>query len=299
MSSFDLKQYLQERKELVERALHSYMEGPFDSYPTLQKAMEYSLFAGGKRIRPILHLGAVEALGGDVESCTPFACSLEMIHTYSLIHDDLPAMDDDDLRRGKPTNHMVFGEAMAVLAGDGLLTEAFSIISRPEFIAKHDPSALLTAIQELAKASGCEGMVGGQASDIESEGKEPDPETLQFIHTHKTGALIRASVRTGAILAGAAADGIDAFTRYGEALGLAFQVRDDLLNVEGDAKLLGKAVGTDADRNKQTYPAIYGVEEARKHLNDLVDEALGALKGFDHKAEPLKAVAGYMATRDH
>ena len=299
MSTIDLKRYLQEQKERVERALKAYMEGPFDSYPTLQKSMEYSLFAGGKRIRPILHLGTVEALGSDTEACTPFACALEMIHTYSLIHDDLPAMDDDDLRRGKPTNHVVFGEAMAVLAGDGLLTEAFSIISKPDFIAKHDPVALINAIQELAKASGFEGMVGGQAVDIESEGKEPDPETLKYIHRHKTGALIRASVRTGAILAGGGTDEIDAFTRYGEALGLAFQVRDDLLNVEGDAKRLGKAVGTDADRNKQTYPAIYGLEETRKRLNDLVDEALDALRGFDHKAEPLRAIAGYMATRDH
>jgi geranylgeranyl diphosphate synthase type II len=202
-----------------------------------------------------------------------------MIHTYSLIHDDLPAMDDDDLRRGKPTNHVVFGEAVAILAGDALLTEQ--------------------AIHELAQAAGSQGMAGGQTMDITMEGKDIEAKTLEYIHAHKTGALIRASVRTGAILSGASTGLLARFSRFGEALGLAFQIRDDLLNVEGDRERLGKAVGTDASRGKATYPALHGVDKTRQRLSELVDESLDALSSMDGRAEPLRAIARYMATRDH
>jgi geranylgeranyl diphosphate synthase type II len=299
MPQMDLKQYLHERKNLIDKSLQTYLP-PEDQYPPLlHRAMHYSVFAGGKRIRPILHLGIVDAAGGDIEACVPFACALELIHTYSLIHDDLPAMDDDDLRRGKPTNHVVFGEAMAVLAGDALLTEAFRLMCREEILQRVDPAALLRAVYELAHAAGSQGMVGGQAMDIDSEGKDVEPEILDYIHAHKTGALIRASVRTGAILSGVSSEVLDSLSRYGEALGLAFQIRDDLLNVVGDIERLGKAVGTDASRGKITYPGLHGVERTRQRLGELVDESLGALSSFDDRAEPLREIARYMATRDH
>ena len=229
----------------------------------------------------------------------PFACALELIHTYSLIHDDLPAMDDDDLRRGKPTNHVVFGEAIAILAGDALLTEAFRLACNAEMTVKLEPRSILQASSELAHAAGSQGMVGGQTMDITSEGQDAEPAILDYIHAHKTGALIRASVRTGAILSGARSGLLERFSRFGEALGLAFQIRDDLLNVEGDRERLGKAVGTDASRGKVTYPAFHGIERTRLHLNELVEESLDALTSMDERAEPLRAIARYMATRDH
>jgi geranylgeranyl diphosphate synthase type II len=299
MTQFDLKRYLQERKEEVERGLVAYLPREDDYPPLLHRAMHYSIFAGGKRVRPILHLGTVEATGGDREACLPFACALEMIHTYSLIHDDLPAMDDDDLRRGKPTNHVVFGEAVAILAGDALLTEAFCLICNEQMRERLDKHALLQAIHELAQAAGSQGMAGGQTMDITMEGKDIEAKTLEYIHAHKTGALIRASVRTGAILSGASTGLLARFSRFGEALGLAFQIRDDLLNVEGDRERLGKAVGTDASRGKATYPALHGVDKTRQRLSELVDESLDALSSMDGRAEPLRAIARYMATRDH
>lgn len=299
MTQLDLKKYLQERKEEVERGLVAYLPREDDYPPLLHRAMHYSIFAGGKRVRPILHLGTVEATGGDREACLPFACALEMIHTYSLIHDDLPAMDDDDLRRGKPTNHVVFGEAVAILAGDALLTEAFRLICNEQMRERLDKHSLLQAIHELAHAAGSQGMAGGQIMDIAMEGKDIEAKTLDYIHAHKTGALIRASVRTGAILSGASTELLARFSRFGEALGLAFQIRDDLLNVEGDRERLGKAVGTDASRGKATYPALHGVDKTRQRLSELVDESLDALSSLDGHSEPLRAIARYMATRDH
>lgn len=299
MAQIDLKRYLEERKEEIDRALHIYLP-PEEQYPSIiHRAMHYSVFAGGKRIRPILHLGTVEAFGGDKEACMPFACALELIHTYSLIHDDLPAMDDDDLRRGKPTNHVVFGEAIAILAGDALLTEAFRLACNEEMTAKLEPRSILQAGYELAHAAGSQGMVGGQTMDITSEGQDVEPAILDYIHAHKTGALIRASVRTGAILSGARCELLERFSRFGETLGLAFQIRDDLLNIEGDRERLGKAVGTDASRGKVTYPAFHGIERTRVHLNELVEESLDALSSLDDRAEPLRAIARYMTTRDH
>jgi geranylgeranyl diphosphate synthase type II len=208
-------------------------------------------------------------------------------------------MDDDDLRRGKPTNHVVFGEAVAILAGDALLTEAFCLICNEQMRERLDKHALLQAIHELAQAAGSQGMAGGQTMDITMEGKDIEAKTLEYIHAHKTGALIRASVRTGAILSGASTGLLARFSRFGEALGLAFQIRDDLLNVEGDRERLGKAVGTDASRGKATYPALHGVDKTRQRLSELVDESLDALSSMDGRAEPLRAIARYMATRDH
>ncbi len=294
----DLKRYLGERKETIDKALLVLMPPETQPPPLLHRAMHYSLFAGGKRIRPILHLATVEACGGDPDACMPFACALEMVHTYSLIHDDLPPMDDDDLRRGKPTNHVVFGEATAVLAGDALLTEAFRLISSPATSGRSNPQALLMATYELAHAAGSQGMVGGQSMDISSEGKEVEPQTVDYIHAHKTAALIRASVRTGAILSGASADILEQVGRYGRALGLAFQIRDDLLNVEGDPERLGKAVKTDVSKGKATYPALYGLERSRQRLVELVDEGLQALACLDDRATPLREIARYIATRD-
>jgi geranylgeranyl diphosphate synthase type II len=295
----DLHSYIRQRKEVVEAALMENMP-PENAYPAvLHRAMHYSVFAGGKRIRPILHLATAEACGGEPEPCMPFACALELIHTYSLIHDDLPAMDDDELRRGKPTNHVVFGEAIAILAGDALLTEAFHLIARRGTGSGLDPGALLWATAELAGAAGAQGMVGGQAMDILSEGEEAHRETVEYIHTHKTGALIRASVRTAAILNNVPPESLHRFTRFGAALGLAFQIRDDVLNLEGDRERMGKSVQTDTARGKMTYPAVFGLEESRRRLHEQVERALDALEPLDERADPLREIARYMMSRDH
>ncbi|MGQ9859656.1 MAG: polyprenyl synthetase family protein [Thermodesulfobacteriota bacterium] len=295
----DLKTYLDAKRAMVEEALERRfpaMQGPA---ALLTESMRYSLLAGGKRLRPILHLASVEAVGGDPDACMGFACALEMIHTYSLIHDDLPSMDNDELRRGKPTNHVIYGEAMALLAGDALLTEAFRVIAQESLAGRLDPKAVLRATLELAQAAGAQGMVGGQAVDILSEGKPLDPDTLVFIHTHKTAALIRASLTTGAILGGAGQDELDRLARYGECLGLAFQIRDDLLNEEGDPKRLGKAIRTDRARGKATYPGLFGIQGSRDKLKDLAFEAIGCLELFGSEAQPLREIALYVVERDH
>ncbi len=294
----DLECYLKERKDLIDRALVALIPSEDEYPPILHRAMHYSLFAGGKRIRPILHLASVDASGGDREACLPFACALELIHTYSLIHDDLPSMDNDELRRGKPTSHVMFGEAIAILAGDALLTEAFRLVTSQAAREKLDPVCLLRAINELAEAAGSLGMVGGQAMDITSEKEVVDPQVLDYIHTHKTGALIRASVRTGGVLSGADPVVLGHLTRFASALGLAFQIRDDILNVEGDRKRLGKAVGSDASRGKITYPAIHGMDRSKERLRELVQEALEAVALFDGRADPLREIARYMANRE-
>lgn len=295
----DLKAYLEAKRILVEKALAGYITVPNGPAASLREAMRYSLLAGGKRIRPILHLASVEACGGNPDACMGFACALEMIHTYSLIHDDLPAMDNDELRRGKPTNHMIFGEAMALLAGDGLLTEAFRVIAQEALERDLEPVRVLRATLELALAAGAHGMVGGQAADILSEGRVVDAETLAFIHNKKTGALIKASVRTGGILAGASWGLLESLGKYGEALGLAFQIRDDLLNEEGDPIKLGKAIKTDQARGKATYPSLFGVQESRKRLESLVENAVEALGAFGPEAQALREIALYVARRDH
>ena len=294
--SMDLKDYLKQRCQLVDQALERFLPPGGELPASLHGSMRYSVFAGGKRVRPVLMLAACETVGGQVERALPAACAMEMIHTYSLIHDDLPAMDDDDFRRGNPTNHKVYGEATAILAGDALLTEAFILLAggAPE----GDPAARLRVIHEIAHASGSRGMVGGQVVDMESEGKgEIDLATLSYIHTHKTGALIRASVRAGAILGGASEDELAALTRYGDAIGLAFQIADDILDVEGTTEELGKDAGSDQARGKATYPALVGLEASKARAQELVQMALDALERFDQRAEPLRAIASYIVKR--
>jgi geranylgeranyl diphosphate synthase type II len=295
----DVKKYLTQQCAVVEQALARYMlpeEGPLTSHI---KAMRYSLFAGGKRIRPILALAAAEALHAATTPLLPVACSLECIHTYSLIHDDLPAMDDDDLRRGKPTCHVVFGEAEAILAGDGLLSFAFELMSHPDALLGISPESQLRMINTIAKAIGPVGMVGGQSLDLAAEGKEIPFEHLRLIHGYKTGALITASVQAGAIFGKGDENQFAALSRYGARIGLAFQIVDDLLDVEGTTADLGKTAGADAQRNKATYPAFFGVAKTKVMAKEAVDEAVTALEIFDAKAEPLRAIARYIYERNN
>ena len=294
----DLKQYLKERCKLVDEALDRFLPKEDELPALLHKSMRYSVFAGGKRVRPILMLAACDTVGGDTMSAIPAACAMEMIHTYSLIHDDLPAMDDDDFRRGNPTNHKVFGEAAAILAGDALLTQAFILLSRPENAEKLSSAQLLAVIQEISYCAGSRGMVGGQVVDMESEGKhEIDLATVQYIHTHKTGALIKASVKAGAILGGADKAALAALTAYGEAIGLAFQIADDILDIEGTTEEIGKDAGSDQARGKATYPAVMGLAESKLRAAELLEMALASLAHFDEKADPLREIAKYIIAR--
>jgi geranylgeranyl diphosphate synthase type II len=297
----DIHRYLQEKKEIVDSALERYLPEKEPFTTNLHKAMQHSLFAGGKRIRPILSIASYEAVGGKGESILPFACALEMIHTYSLIHDDLPAIDNDDYRRGKPTCHKVFGEGVAILAGDGLLTEAFRLMTNPpaKDHRSRDKGVILELVNEVARAAGVLGMVGGQVVDVESEGKAVDLRTVQYIHARKTGAMIAASVRVGARLGGAEGEILRALTCYGESLGLAFQIVDDILNVEGEAALLGKKTGSDLSRGKATYPSVLGVEESKKKGRELVELSVDALKQFGPEADPLREIARFVAARDY
>jgi geranylgeranyl diphosphate synthase type II len=294
---WSLAAYLQARLELVEKALDTYLPKAATLPASLHDSMRYSVFAGGKRIRPVLMAAACEAVGGDAADVLPAAAAIEMIHSYSLIHDDLPAMDDDDLRRGKPTNHKVYGEAIAILAGDGLLTEAFILLSNPSVLAGVSAAGRLEIIHQLARGAGSLGMVGGQVVDMESEGKKIDLPTLEYIHTHKTGALILAAIEIGAIIGGADAVRRRALQRYGEAAGLAFQVADDILDIVADQSLLGKDVGSDQERGKATYPALLGLEGARQRARDLRDMALTALEVFGEEARPLREIATYIIDR--
>ncbi len=297
----DINRYLQEKKELVDSALERYLPRKEEFTLNLHKAMQHSLFAGGKRIRPILSIASFEAVGGEGERILPFACALEMIHTYSLIHDDLPAIDNDDYRRGKPTCHKVFGEATAILAGDGLLTEAFRLMTNQpaKDLSSSDGGLVLDLINEVARAAGVSGMVGGQVVDVESEGKAVDLPTVQYIHTHKTGAMILAAVRVGAKLGAAKGEILKALTRYGENLGLAFQIADNILNVEGEAALMGKKTGSDLSKGKATYPSVLGVEESKKRARELVRLAVDALKPLGPEADPLREIARFVIAREY
>jgi geranylgeranyl diphosphate synthase, type II len=294
---FDFKAYLGEKKAIVDAALQNYFPDSEGLTSDLIKAMRYSLFAGGKRLRPILCIAGAEATGGFEDDVLPVACALEIIHTYSLIHDDLPMMDDDDLRRGKPTNHKVFGEPIALLAGDGLLTEAFSVMTSPEMAKRVPSQTLLQSIRMIARAAGHEGMVGGQAVDIQWEGRQADLEVVRFMHAHKTGAMITASVASGALLAGAQESQFRAVVSYGEKIGLAFQISDDILDIEGDSEIMGKRAGADEEKKKMTYPAVLGLEQSRALQNELVHGAIQALREFDGKAEPLRRIAQYIIER--
>jgi geranylgeranyl diphosphate synthase type II len=266
-------------------------EGPEAS---VVEAMRYSLFAGGKRLRPILALAAAEAVGGEIEDAMPAGCALEMIHTYSLIHDDLPAMDDDDLRRGKPTNHKVFGEAIAILAGDALLTEAFVLLGDYRTLL---PERSVRLIRVIARAASYRGMVGGQVVDMLSQNKPADLETVLQMHSRKTAALISAAAEAGALAGMGTESQVAALARYGRSVGLAFQIADDILDIEGDAELLGKSTGADVARGKVTYPAAVGLQRSREEARELVKDALEALDGFDAGADPLRALASYIITR--
>lgn len=296
IAPFDMTMYLKEKRELVDTFLKLYFDNPL--LPSmLYDAMKYSLFAGGKRIRPILTIASYEACGGDPEDIIPQATAVELIHTYSLIHDDLPAMDNDELRRGKPTSHTVFGEAMAILAGDALLTEAFLMMTVTTSKKKFRPAYLMKAIREIAFAAGASGMVGGQAQDILSENSEPDLHTLNFIHLHKTAALIKASVRIGALFAGIRENKLKSLTTYGENIGLAFQIVDDILDIEGVTEELGKSAGSDIEKNKMTYPSLIGIDESRKRAQEMVAEAIKSIREFSSDALPLREIARYLIKR--
>jgi geranylgeranyl diphosphate synthase type II len=294
----DIQTYLEQKRQDVDRFLDSVI--PAENCPpaTLHTSMRYSLFAGGKRVRPILAIAAYEAVGVSSPAILPCAAALELVHTYSLIHDDLPAMDNDDYRRGKLTNHKVFGEAMAILAGDALLTMAFDLISRNSLDGV-DAVAQIRVVQELACGAGDAGMVAGQVADIEAEGKDIDFATLEGVHRWKTGKLIRAAVRIGGILAGASPAALKDLTAYAEEIGLAFQIADDVLNVVGSREELGKDAHTDASRGKKTYPAFFGVQGARQLADERVVSAIQYLQNFDSKADALRDLARYIATRNH
>jgi geranylgeranyl diphosphate synthase type II len=299
VESFDLKAYLAEKRRCVDEALERFFPASSGLEKTVVEAARYSLFAGGKRLRPILCLAAADVAEGSPEAVMPAACALEMVHTYSLIHDDLPAMDNDDFRRGRPTNHRVYGEAVAILAGDLLLTEAFGLLAFPQGKQTHTVPAerRLQAVAILARASGAQGMIGGQVIDLESESRDVDLATVEYMHIRKTGALICASLEMGSVLAGAPPDTVEALARYGRHLGLAFQITDDLLDVEGDPQLMGKSAGSDAAKNKKTYPALLGVARTKEIARDHVEQAVEALDGFDSKADPLRAIARYLLVR--
>jgi geranylgeranyl diphosphate synthase type II len=296
-ADMDLKAYLLKKKLIVDRSLEKLAPPARTFPPAVHEAMRYSLFAGGKRVRPILALASAEALGAPIAGLLPIAGSLELIHTYSLIHDDLPAMDDDDLRRGRPTCHKAYGEAVAILAGDGLLNMAFEVLSDPRRLKTVPAGRMLAIIREISTASGVFGMVGGQVVDIQSEGKEVDFPTLEYIHTHKTGALIRASVRVGALYARAGKRQFAKLSRYGELVGLAFQIADDILDLTGTREEIGKDVGSDLKKDKKTFPSFYGLDESRRRAAEVADKAVGSLQGFDRKADPLRELAKYIVRR--
>ena len=296
--SIDLKVYLGEKRAVVDRALGACFNEPEGPASQVIESMKYSLFAGGKRLRPILCLAGAEAVGGDEADALSVACALELIHTYSLIHDDLPVMDNDDLRRGKPSNHKVFGEAVALLAGDGLLAEAFNLIAASEITEKVSSSALLKVTGMIARASGYRGMIGGQLVDIQWEGKTADPSLVEFIHTRKTGSLITASVTSGAILGGGDESQIKAITSYGEKTGLAFQIADDILDIEGDRIAMGKIAGADEQRGKITYPAVVGLNRSKEIQAELTEAAIESLGSFGSGAEALRRIARYIVERN-
>lgn len=293
-----LESYLKSRSELINQSLEKWLPASETLPRTLHQSMRYSIFAGGKRLRPILMLAAYEIFSDQIEKVLHVGCALEMIHTYSLVHDDLPSMDNDDLRRGRPTNHKVYGESIAILAGDALLTEAFNVLADGDANKDIAPDLILKVIALIARYSGSQGMVGGQVVDMESEGKDIDFPTLEYIHTHKTGGMILASVLAGAILGGADEAQMSAIKRFGAAAGLAFQVADDILNVTGSQNELGKETGSDEKRGKATYPSLLGLEEARSRASELCSLATDALRPLGDSARLLQELARYMIIRN-
>jgi geranylgeranyl diphosphate synthase type II len=294
---FDLEAYLAERRRAVDEALDRCLP-PATAYPpTIHEAMRYSVFAGGKRLRPILVIAGAEAVGGQLADVLPTACCFELIHTYSLVHDDLPAMDDDDYRRGRLTSHKVFGEGMAVLAGDALLTHALGLVAANFGLGKAAPEVFPRVLAEITGAAGTDGMVGGQVVDVQSEGQAVPAATLEYIHTRKTAALIRGALRSGALLAGATEPALAALTAYGERIGLAFQIVDDVLDVEGSLETLGKTAGSDQRKQKITYPALHGLPASKARAAQLVHEAHAALAPLGAGAAPLRALADFVLHR--
>ena len=293
----NLKKYLRTRQKVIDRALDRYLPKTSTKPVTLHKAMRYSLFAGGKRLRPILCLAAAEACRGNVDTALPLACAVECIHTYSLVHDDLPSMDNDDFRRGRPTCHKVFGDGIAVLAGDALLTMAFEIVSNAKPAPRYDISILL---REIAVAAGSQKLIAGQVADLEAEGKRVKRDQLRFIHENKTAAMLKSSVRLGAMSANADARKLSAITQFGEQLGLAFQVIDDILDVTQTSEILGKSAGKDVAAKKATYPAVIGLEKSRAEARRLTRQAHDALSVFQEgDAEALHALANYLLEREY
>lgn len=293
----DIKTYLARKKDIIDKSLDKLVPLSTAFPPSVHEAIRYSLFAGGKRVRPILAIAAAEALGANTADLLPIAGSLELIHTYSLVHDDLPAMDNDDFRRGKATCHKVYGEAIAILAGDGLLTMAFEVLSDPKRLKAVPAGRLVAIIKEISTASGVFGMVGGQVVDMESEGKEIDFPTLEYIHTHKTGSLIRSSMRIGALYARASKKQFTALTHYGELVGLAFQIADDILDITGNREVTGKDEGSDLKKDKKTFPSFYGLEESRRRAREVSERAVLSLRDFGRKADPLRELARYIVNR--
>lgn len=289
---------LSDKKKKVEEHLYTYFSGFSGLQQTVFQAADYSLKAGGKRLRPVLLLEACRLFGGDEEAAMPFACAMEMIHTYSLIHDDLPAMDDDDFRRGKPTNHVVYGEGMAILAGDALLNYAYELMIRETMQAGSKKDACLLAMNEIANAAGVYGMIAGQVVDLESEQKQVPLETVNFIHAHKTGAMITASLVAGALCGGAKDADIAVIRHYGRNIGMAFQIIDDILDIVGDQEKLGKDIGSDEEKQKSTYPSLLGLDESRRIAHELLRESKEILDGYGEGADFLKALSDFLANRE-
>ncbi len=292
MSAFDIQAYLKEHKALIDRSLDRYLKKSKQQPRTIYKAIHYGLFSGGKRLRPILTLASGELFGGQQKVLMPFACALEMIHIYSIIHDDLPALDNDDLRRGEPASHKIFGEGIALLAGDALLTEAFHLMTRPQVARALEPSLILKLIHEISHGAGVGGLVGGQAVDLEAEGREADVATVEYIHVRKTGALILTSARVGAIIGGATPKEMRRISRYAEFLGLAFQIADDIMDIAEHA-----GGGEVREKKKATYPAVVGLAAAKYRVQELLHQCLKEIDLFGKDADPLRGIARYVVER--
>lgn len=294
----EFKQRLKEKASFIEDVLKDYMPKEEGYQKTVIEAMNYSLSAGGKRLRPILTLEACKVVGGNEEEVIPFAIAIEMIHTYSLIHDDLPALDNDDLRRGRPTNHKVYGEAMGILAGDALLNYAFEVMLAGS-INKENPEKYLKAINEIAKGAGIYGMIGGQVVDVESENKQIEKEKLDYIHMNKTAAMMVGCMRAGATIGGANSEQMEEITKYAKNIGLSFQIVDDILDIVGDEAKLGKKVGSDIENHKSTYPSLLGLDKSKEIAHNLIDEAKKSIEKLSDNVDFLKGLAEYIIDREY
>ena len=294
----EFKQCLKEKASFVEKVLKEYMPKEEGYQKTVIEAMNYSLSAGGKRLRPILTLEACKIVGGNEDEAIPFAIAIEMIHTYSLIHDDLPALDNDDLRRGRPTNHKVYGEAMGILAGDALLNYAFEVMLAGS-INKENPEKYLKAINEIAKGAGIYGMIGGQVVDVESENKQIEKEKLDYIHMNKTAAMMVGCMRAGATIGGANSEQMEEITKYAKNIGLSFQIVDDILDIVGDEAKLGKKVGSDIENHKSTYPSLLGLDKSKEIAHNLIDEAMKSIEKLSDDVDFLKGLAEYIIDREY